>query len=69
MNGPQHRRAWFSKPASTEDQTARGRDNDGDADDNGGAAVKSAPAPAVNLSDQKIGLAINVSAYAVPPVV
>ena len=48
------------KAESAEVQKA-GRDNDGDKDDGGAAAVK-APTPTVNLNGQKIGGTINVAA-------
>lgn len=38
------------------------RDNDGDSDDSGAKAVQATQAPTVNLSGQKIGQIINVSA-------
>jgi hypothetical protein len=42
--------------------TKAGGDNDGDADDGGAKAVQAAPAPTVNLSGQRIGQLINVTA-------
>jgi hypothetical protein len=39
-----------------------GRDNDRDSDDGGAGTVKSVPPPTVNMSGQKIGQIINVSA-------
>lgn len=39
-----------------------GGDHDGDADDGGTTAVKTAPAPSVNLNGQTVGQHIDVSA-------
>jgi hypothetical protein len=39
-----------------------GRDNDGDSDDGGAGTVKSVQPPTVNMSGQKIGQIINVTA-------
>jgi hypothetical protein len=48
-------------PESTEIQNA-GKDNDGDADDGGAKSVQTTPAPTVNMSGQKLGQVINVTA-------
>jgi hypothetical protein len=49
------------KPEAAEVRQAGG-DHDGDADDGGAKAVRSAPAPTVNTSGQKLGQVINVTA-------
>ena len=48
-------------PEATEVKKS-GRDNDGDSDDSGAKAVKSPPAPTVNMNGQTIGQIITVAA-------
>ena len=53
--------ASLSKPEAAVTQKS-GRDKDADTDEGGAKSVKAEPAPTVNLSGQKLGQVINVSA-------